>query len=134
MKIYYKGNKLTEIIIISTAILVAVLILIISKQSFWLILPYLILEVLIVYFLSNYHYILEKKSIKINYGFYTCKEIPIQSIQKIVIEEIEKGESKSSPYRINIYYGMNKNRIFVPRETVSFVENIERLRPDIEIS
>lgn len=134
MKIYYKGNKLTEIIMISTAILVAVLILIISKQSFWWILPYLILEGLIVYFLSNYHYILEKKSIKIKYGFYTCKEIPIQSIQKIVIEEIEKGEPKSSPYRINIYYGMNKNRVFVPRETVSFVENIERLRPDIEIS
>ncbi len=108
MKIYYKGNKLTEIIIISTAILVAVLILIISKQSFWLILPYLILEGLIVYFFSNYHYILENESIKIKYGFYTCTKISIQSIQKILIEEIEKGEPKSSPYLSNKYLLRNE--------------------------
>ncbi len=133
MKIYYKGNKLTEIIILTVAIIVAVVEMIIFKKSFWFILPYIILEGIVVYFLLNFHYLFENTKIKTNYGFYTCKEIPIQSIRKIVIQDKQKLEPQNSLHRIEIHYGMNKIQIVKPNETVSFIENIERLRPDIEI-
>lgn len=133
MKIYYKGNKLTEIIILTVAIIVAVVAMIIFKKSFWLILPYILLEGIVLYFLLNFHYLFENTKIKTNYGFYTCKEIPIQSIRKIVIQDKQKLEPQNSLHRIEIHYGMNKIQIFKPNETVSFIENIERLRPDIEI-
>lgn len=133
MKIYYRGNKLTEIIILSVAIIVAVVEMIIFKKSFWFILPYIILEGILLYFLLNFHYLFENTKIKTNYGFYTCKEIPIQSIRKIVIQDKQKFEPQNSLHRIEIHYGMNKIQIVKPKETVSFIENIERLRPDIEI-
>ena len=133
MKIYYKGNKLTEILILTVAIIVAVVAMIIFKKSIWLILPYIILEGVILYFLLNFHYMIENQIIKIKYGFYTCKEIPIRSLRKIIIKDIQKGEPENSPHRLEIHYGLNKIQIVMPVETVSFVENIERLRPDIVI-
>lgn len=133
MRIYYKGNKLTEIIILTVAIIVAVVAMIIFKKSFWLILPYILLEGIVLYFLLNFHYLFENQSIKTKYGFYTCNEIPIKSIRKIVIQDKHKFEPENSLHRIEIHYGMNKIQIVKPKETVSFIENIERLRPDIEI-
>lgn len=133
MKIYYKGNKLTEILILTVAIIVAVVAIVIMKKSFWFILPYILLEGIVLYFLLNFHYLFENQLIKTKYGFFICNEIPIKSIQKIVIQDKEKGESENSPHRIKIHYGMNKIQIVKPKETVSFIENIERLRPDIEI-
>ena len=133
MKIYYKGNKLTEILILTVAIIVAVVAMIIFKKSIWLILPYIILEGVILYFLLNFHYMIENQIIKIKYGFYTCKEIPIRSLRKIIIKDKQKGELENSPHRLEIHYGLNKIQIVMPVETVSFVENIERLRPDIVI-
>ncbi len=133
MKIYYKGNKLTEILILTVAIIVAVVAMIIFKKSIWLILPYIILEGVILYFLLNFHYMIENQIIKIKYGFYTCKEIPIRSLRKIIIKDKQKGEPENSPRRLEIHYGLNKIQIVMPVETVSFVENIERLRPDIVI-
>ena len=133
MKIYYKGNKLTEILILTVAIIVAVVAMIIFKKSIWLILPYIILEGVLLYFLLNFHYMIENQIIKIKYGFYTCKEIPIRSLRKIIIKDKQKGEPENSPHRLEIHYGLNKIQIVMPVETVSFVENIERLRPDIVI-
>ena len=133
MKIYYKGNKLTEILILTVAIIVAVVAMIIFKKSIWLILPYIILEGVILYFLLNFHYMIENQIIKIKYGFYTCKEIPIRSLRKIIIKDKQKGEPENSSHRLEIHYGLNKIQIVMPVETVSFVENIERLRPDIVI-
>ncbi len=133
MKIYYKGAKLTEILILSVAILVAVIAMIILKKSFWLILLYIILEGLILYFLLNFHYLITNNSIKIKYGFCLFKRIPIPSIRKIIIQEKEKGELQDSIHRIEIHYGIDKKQVVVPHETVNFIENIELLRPDIEI-
>lgn len=133
MKIYYRGNKLTEIIILSVAIIVAVVEMIIFKKSFWFILPYIILEGILLYLLLNFHYIFENQLIKTKYGFFTCKEIPIQSIHRIVIQDKQKFETENSLHRIEIHYDINKIQIVKPEETVSFIENIERLRPDIEI-
>ena len=76
---------------------------------------------------------IENQIIKIKYGFYTCKEIPIRSLRKIIIKDKQKGEPENSPHRLEIHYGLNKIQIVMPVETVSFVENIERLRPDIVI-
>ena len=133
MKIYYQGKKSVEILILSVAILFAVVAMLILHKSFWLILLYILLEGLVLYFLLNFHYIFENQLIKTKYGFFTCKEIPIQSIHRIVIQDKQKLEPQNSLHRIEIHYGMNKIQIVKPKETVSFIENIERLRPDIEI-
>ncbi len=133
MKIYYRGNKLSEIIIYTITITIAVVLLIIYKKSFWLILPYLLLEGAILYFLLNFHYMFENKMFKIKYGFFVLKEIPVHSFDKIIIQDKQKGEPENSPHRLEIHYGQNKIQIVKPVETVSFIENIERIQPYIEI-
>ena len=50
-----------------------------------------------------------------------------------MIQDKQKFETENSLHRIEIHYDINKIQIVKPEETVSFIENIERLRPDIEI-
>ena len=133
MKIYYKANKTIEIGILSVAILVAVVMMIVYGKNFWFILPYIILEAIILYFLLNVEYRIENQCINLKYGFITFKAIRIHSIQKIIICDKQKGEPKITPLRIEIHYQKDKKLVVSPKETVSFVENIERLNPGIEI-
>ena len=133
MKLYFRGNKLIEIIIYSLAVSIGIVILLITGYSFWYVLPYILLEGVMLYFLLKFHYVVENHLIKIKYAFYTCKVIPIRSIHKIIIQDKQKGEPENSPHRLEIYYGLNKKKVVKPVETVSFIENIEREKPGIEI-
>jgi hypothetical protein len=133
MKLYFRGNKLIEIIIYSLAVSIGIVILLITGYSFWYVLPYILLEGVMLYFLLKFHYVVENHLIKIKYAFYTCKVIPIRSIHKIIIQDKQKGEPENSPHRLEIYYGLNKKQVIQPVETVSFIENIEREKPGIEI-
>ena len=133
MKLYFRGNKLIEIIIYSLAVSIGIVILLITGYSFWYVLPYILLEGVMLYFLLKFHYVVENHLIKIKYAFYTCKVIPIRSIHKITIQDKQKGEPENSPHRLEIYYGLNKKQVVKPVETVSFIENIEREKPGIEI-
>ena len=133
MKLYFRGNKLIEIIIYSLAVSIGIVILLITGYSFWYVLPYIFLEGVMLYFLLKFHYVVENHLIKIKYAFYTCKVIPIRSIHKIIIQDKQKGEPENSPHRLEIYYGLNKKQVVKPVETVSFIENIEREKPGIEI-
>ena len=133
MKLYFRGNKLIEIIIYSLAVSIGIVILLITGYSFWYVLPYILLEGVMLYFLLNFQYVVENHVIKIKYAFYTCKVIPIRSIHKIIIQDKQKGEPENSPHRLEIYYGLNKKQVVKPVETVSFIENIERENPGIEI-
>lgn len=133
MKLYFRGNKLIEIIIYSLAVSIGIVILLITGYSFWYVLPYILLEGVMLYFLLKFHYVVENHLIKIKYAFYTCKVIPIRSIHKIIIQDKQKGEPENSPHRLEIYYGLNKKQVVKPVETVSFIENIERENPGIEI-
>ena len=122
-----------EIIIYSLAVSIGIVILLITGYSFWYVLPYILLEGVMLYFLLKFHYVVENHLIKIKYAFYTCKVIPIRSIHKIIIQDKQKGEPENSPHRLEIYYGLNKKQVVKPVETVSFIENIEREKPGIEI-
>ena len=133
MKLYFRGNKLIEIIIYSLAVSIGIVILLITGYSFWYVLPYILLEGVMLYFLLKFHYVVENHLIKIKFAFYTCKVIPIRSIHKIIIQDKQKGEPENSPHRLEIYYGLNKKQVIQPVETVSFIENIEREKPGIEI-
>ena len=133
MKLYFRGNKLIEIIIYSLAVSIGIVILLITGYSFWYVLPYILLEGVMLYFLLKFHYVVENHLIKIKYAFYTSKVIPIRSIHKIIIQDKQKGEPENSPHRLEIYYGLNKKQVVKPVETVSFIENIEREKPGIEI-
>ena len=133
MKLYFRGNKLIEIIIYSLAVSIGIVILLITGYSFWYVLPYILLEGVMLYFLLKFHYVVENHLIKIKYAFYTCKVIPIRSIHKIIIQDKQKGEPENSPHRLEIYYGLNKKQVVKPVETVSFIENIEREKTEIEI-
>ena len=133
MKLYFRGNKLIEIIIYSLAVSIGIVMLLITGYSFWYVLPYILLEGVMLYFLLKFHYVVENHLIKIKYAFYTCKVIPIRSIHKIIIQDKQKGEPENSPHRLEIYYGLNKKQVVKPVETVSFIENIEREKPGIEI-
>ena len=133
MKLHFRGNKFIEIVIYSLAISIGIVILLFTGHTFWYVLPYILLEGVILYFLLKFHYLVENHVIKIKYAFYTCKEIPILSIYKIIIQDKQKGEPENSPHRLEIYYGLNKKQVIQPVETVSFIENIERENPGIEI-
>ena len=133
MKLYFRGNKLIEIIIYSLAVSIGIVILLITGYSFWYVLPYILLEIILLYFLLTFRYVTDNNTVKKQYGFLNVKSIDIQNIQKIIIQDKQKGEPKITPLRIEIQYDKTNKIVVSPKDTVGFVENIERINPRIEI-
>ena len=133
MKLYFRGNKLIEIIIYSLAVSIGIVILLITGYSFWYVLPYILLEIILLYFLLTFRYVTDNNTVKKQYGFLNVKSIDIQNFQKIIIQDKQKGEPKITPLRIEIQYDKTKKIEVSPKDTVGFVENIERINPRIEI-
>ena len=133
MKLHFRGNKFIEIVIYSLAIGIGMVLMLITRHSFWYVLPYILLEIILLYFLLTFRYVTDNNTVKIQYGFLNVKSIDIQNIQKIIIQDKQKGEIKITPLRIEIQYDKTKKIEVSPKDTVGFVENIERINPRIEI-
>ena len=133
MKLLFRGNKFIEIVILSFAIGIGIVLMLITEHSFWYVLPFILLEIIVLYLLLTFRYVIVNQFIKIKYGFITIKSIDINIIKKIIIHDKQKGEPKHTPLRIEIQYGNTKKIVVSPNETVGFVENIERINPGIEI-
>ena len=133
MKLYFGGNKFIEIVIYSCAIGIGMILMLITRHSFWYVLPYILLEIILLYFLLTFRYVTDNNTVKIQFGFLNVKSIDIQNIQKIIIQDKQKGEPKITPLRIEIQYDKTKKIEVSPKDTVGFVENIERINPRIEI-
>ena len=133
MKLYFGGNKFIEIVIYSCAIGIGMVLMLITRHSFWYVLPYILLEIILLYFLLTFRYVTDNNTVKIQYGFLNVKSIDIQNIQKIIIQDKQKGEPKITPLRIEIQYDKTNKIVVSPKDTVGFVENIERINPGIEI-
>ena len=133
MKLYFGGNKFIEIVIYSCAIGIGMVLMLITRHSFWYVLPYILLEIILLYFLLTFRYVTDNNTVKIQYGFLNVKSISIQNFQKIIIQDKQKGEPKITPLRIEIQYDKTKKIEVSPKDTVGFVENIERINPGIEI-
>ena len=122
-----------EIVIYSLAIGIGMVLMLITRHSFWYVLPYILLEIILLYFLLTFRYVTDNNTVKIQYGFLNVKSIDIQNIQKIIIQDKQKGEPKITPLRIEIQYDKTNKIVVSPKDTVGFVENIERINPGIEI-
>ena len=133
MKLHFRGNKFIEIVIYSLAIGIGMVLMLITRHSFWYVLPYILLEIILLYFLLTFRYVTDNNTVKIQYGFLNVKSIDIQNIQKIIIQDKQKGEPKITPLRIEIQYDKTNKIEVSPKDTVGFVENIERINPRIEI-
>jgi len=133
MKLHFRGNKFIEIVIYSLAIGIGMVLMLITRHSFWYVLPYILLEIILLYFLLTFRYVTDNNTVKIQYGFLNVKSIDIQNIQKIIIQDKQKGEPKITPLRIEIQYDKTNKIVVSPKDTVGFVENIERINPGIEI-
>lgn len=133
MKLHFRGNKFIEIVIYSCAIGIGMILMLITRHSFWYVLPYILLEIILLYFLLTFRYVTDNNTVKIQYGFLNVKSIDIQNIQKIIIQDKQKGEIKITPLRIEIQYDKTNKIVVSPKDTVGFVENIERINPGIEI-
>ena len=133
MKLHFRGNKFIEIVIYSLAIGIGMVLMLITRHSFWYVLPYILLEIILLYFLLTFRYVTDNNTVKIQYGFLNVKSIDIQNIQKIIIQDKQKGEIKITPLRIEIQYDKTKKIEVSPKDTVGFVEIIERINPGIEI-
>ncbi len=133
MKLYFGGNKFIEIVIYSLAIGIGMVLMLITRHSFWYVLPYILLEIILLYFLLTFRYVTDNNTVKIQYGFLNVKSIDIQNIKKIIIQDKQKGEPKITPLWIEIQYDKTKKIEVSPKDTVGFVENIERINPRIEI-
>ena len=133
MKLHFRGNKFIEIVIYSLAIGIGMVLMLITRHSFWFVLPYILLEIILLYFLLTFRYVTDNNTVKIQYGFLNVKSIDIQNIQKIIIQDKQKGEPKITPLRIEIQYDKTNKIVVSPKDTVGFVENIERINPGIEI-
>ena len=133
MKLLFRGNKFIEIVIYSLAIGIGMVLMLITRHSFWYVLPYILLEIILLYFLLTFRYVTDNNTVKIQYGFLNVKSIDIQNIQKIIIQDKQKGEPKITPLRIEIQYDKTNKIVVSPKDTVGFVENIERINPGIEI-
>lgn len=128
MKLYFRGNKFIEIVIYSLAIGIGMVLMLITRHSFWYVLPYILLEIILLYFLLTFRYVTDNNTVK-QYGFLNVKSIDIQNIQKIIIQDKQKGEPKITPLRIEIQYDKTNKIVVSPKDTVGFVENIERINP-----
>ena len=133
MKLHFRGNKFIEIVIYSLAIGIGMVLMLITRHSFWYVLPYILLEIILLYFLLTFRYVTDNNTVKIQYGFLNVKSIDIQNIQKIIIQDKQKGEPKITTLRIAIQYDKTNKIVVSPKDTVGFVENIERINPGIEI-
>ena len=133
MKLHFRGNKFIEIVIYSLAIGIGMVLMLITRHSFWYVLPYILLEIILLYFLLTFRYVTDNNTVKIQYGFLNVKSIDIQNIQKIIIQDKQKGEIKITPLRIEIQYDKTNKIEVSPKDTVGFVENIERINPGIVI-
>ena len=133
MKLLFRGNKFIEIVIYSIAIGIGMVLMLITRHSFWYLVPYILLEIILLYFLLTFRYVTDNNTVKIQYGFLNVKSIDIQNIQKIIIQDKQKGEPKITPLRIEIQYDKTNKIVVSPKDTVGFVENIERINPGIEI-
>ena len=133
MKLHFRGNKFIEIVIYSLAIGIGMVLMLITRHSFWYVLPYILLEIILLYFVLTFRYVTDNNTVKIQYGFLNVKSIDIQNIKKIIIQDKQKGETKITPLRIEIQYDKTKKIEVSPKDTVGFVENIERINPGIEI-
>lgn len=133
MKLHFRGNKFIEIVIYSLAIGIGMILMLITRHSFWYVLPYILLEIILFCFLLTFRYVIDNQTVKIQYGFLNVKSIGIQNINKIIIQDKQKGEPKITPHRIEIQYDKTKRLVVLPKDTVGFVENIERINPRIEI-
>lgn len=133
MKLHFRGNKFIEIVIYSLAIGIGMVLMLITRHSFWYVLPYILLEIILLYFLLTFRYVTDNNTVKIQYGFLNVKSIDIQNFQKIIIQDKQKGEPKITPLRIEIQYDKTNKIVVSPKDTVGFVENIERINPGIEI-
>ena len=98
MKLNFKGNKFIEIVIYSLTIGIGVFLLLITRHSFWYVLPYILLEIILLYFFLIFRYVIVNQFIKIQYGFITFKSIDIHTIHKIIIQDKQKGEPMGSPF------------------------------------
>jgi len=127
MKLHFRGNKFIEIVIYSLAIGIGMVLMLITRHSFWYVLPYILLEIILLYFLLTFRYVTDNNTVKIQYGFLNVKSIDIQNIQKIIIQDKQKGEPKITPLRIEIQYDKTNKIVVSPKDTVGFVENIEIL-------
>ena len=133
MKLHFRGNKFIEIVIYSLAIGIGMVLMLITRHSFWYVLPYILLEIILFCFLLTFRYVIDNQTVKIQYGFLNVKSISIQNFQKIIIQDKQKGEPKITPHRIEIQYDKTRKIEVSPKDTVGFVENIERINPRIEI-
>ena len=133
MKLHFRGNKFIEIVIYSLAIGIGMILMLITRHSFWYVLPYILLEIILFCFLLTFRYVIDNQTVKIQYGFLNVKSISIQNFQKIIIQDKQKGEPKITPLRIEIQYDKTNKIVVSPKDTVGFVENIERINPGIEI-
>lgn len=133
IKLHFRGNKFIEIVIYSLAIGIGMVLMLITRHSFWYVLPYILLEIILLYFLLTFRYVTDNNTVKIQYGFLNVKSIYIHSIHKIIIQDKQKGEPKITPLRIEIQYDKTNKIVVSPKDTVGFVENIERINPGIEI-
>ena len=133
MKLHFRGNKFIEIVIYSLAIGIGMVLMLITRHSFWYVLPYILLEIILLYFLLTFRYVTDNNTVKIQYGFLNVKSIDIQNIKKIIIQDKQKGEPKITPLWIEIQYDKTKKIEVSPKDTVGFVENIEKINPWIEI-
>ena len=129
----YKGKKVTQLMIITFAVFVAFIILFIKKASIFSFIPYCLVEILALYFLLNFNYVINNQFFEIKYGFIKTYKIPIQQIQKLVVLDKEKGASANSLHQILVVTSSNQKKIISPVEAIGFIENLKRLNPSIEI-
>jgi energy-coupling factor transporter transmembrane protein EcfT len=129
----YKGKKVTQLIIVSFAVFVAFIILFIKKASVFSFIPYCLVEILALYFLLNFNYVINNQFFEIKYGFIKTYKIPIQQIRKLIVLDRKKGQPANSLHQIVFVSSSNQKKIISPVEAIGFIENMKRLNPKIEI-
>ncbi|WP_164110400.1 MULTISPECIES: PH domain-containing protein [Sphingobacterium] len=122
------------LLLVVVAILIAPGIMLYHRTHLWEAAILLVLtSIICLPTLLNTHYTIEENILKIRSGLLYKKNIPIDSVRKIVETNNMVSSPAASLDRLEIFYNSFDSVLISPKEKVGFIGTIQDINPKIEV-
>ena len=131
--IRYDSKIGKEIIILFSIVFGGVTIAMIVDGEYFAILILLPLILFIITLLKQTYYIIDENTLRIRSWFLVNIKIDINTITKIAETNNPLSSPAGSLDRLGIYYNKSSLILISPKDKKGFIENIQKINPNIEI-
>ncbi|WP_022829362.1 PH domain-containing protein [Sphingobacterium paucimobilis] len=122
------------LILLLVAILLAPAIMLYHRTHVWeAIILLLLTSAICLPTLLNTHYTIEEKVLKIRSGLLYKKNIPIDSVRKIVETNNMVSSPAASLDRLEIFFNSFDSVLISPKDKADFISTIQEINPKIEV-